>query len=141
MLFSYVFAATQPRIVSASLPNVCTPPRGSHSRRNTFRFNTYEISRKCCKQRTYRIAKFFRINTYKKQGGGGCCASDEGFFSRPAFRRSAHPTKDAHPERPSGAEGFLSRPALHSLFAQRAFHNSLGIKRFQTLSRNCRVYN
>src|SRR4029077_17182584 len=52
-------------------------------------------------------------------------------------------TKDAHPERPSGVEGFFSRPALYSLFslfAQRVFHNSFAIKRFPTLSGNCRVY-
>ncbi len=36
-----------------------------------FRINTYEISRKCCKQRTYRIAKSFICNTYKKHGGWG----------------------------------------------------------------------
>src|SRR5882672_3104523 len=37
-----------------------------------FRINTYEISRKCCKQRTCRIAKSFRCNTYEKTGGRGC---------------------------------------------------------------------
>src|SRR6266478_586626 len=36
-----------------------------------FRINTYEISCKCCKQRTYRIAKSFRFHTYKKHGGVG----------------------------------------------------------------------
>ena len=48
-------------------------------------------------------------------------------------------TKDAHPERPSGIEGLLSALALFSLFAQRVFHNSFAIKRFRTLSENCRV--
>jgi hypothetical protein len=38
---------------------------------NLFRINTYEISRKCCNQRTYSISKSFRCNTYEKQGGGG----------------------------------------------------------------------
>jgi len=71
MLFYRVFAATQPRTVLTSLPSACTPPRGSNARRNAFRISTYEISRKCCKQRTCRIAKSFRCNTYKKQGGGG----------------------------------------------------------------------
>src|SRR5258706_951022 len=36
-----------------------------------FRINTYEISRKCCRQRTYGIAKSFRFHTYKKHGGRG----------------------------------------------------------------------
>ena len=31
-----------------------------------FRINTYEISRKCCKQRTCRIAKSFRCNRVEK---------------------------------------------------------------------------
>jgi|SRR6266850_3303479 len=35
-----------------------------------FRINTCELSRKYCEQTTYRIAKSFRCNTYKKQGGG-----------------------------------------------------------------------
>jgi hypothetical protein len=37
---------------------------------NLCKINTYEISRKCCNQRTYRITKSFRFRTYKKQGGG-----------------------------------------------------------------------
>jgi hypothetical protein len=39
--------------------------------RNSFRLRTYEASCKCCKQKTYSIAKSFRCNTYKKQRGGG----------------------------------------------------------------------
>src|SRR5712692_7930654 len=35
----------------------------------SFRCNTYGSPRKCCKQKTYRLAKPFRCNTYKKQGG------------------------------------------------------------------------
>src|SRR6266446_6130347 len=35
----------------------------------SFSCNTYETPRKCCKQKTYVIAKPFRCNTYKKQGG------------------------------------------------------------------------
>jgi len=35
------------------------------------RINTYETPRKCCIQRTYRIAKTFKCNTYKKHGGWG----------------------------------------------------------------------
>src|SRR5712664_3713884 len=43
------------------------PLRAPKSRR----INTYEISRKCCKQRTYRITKSSIFNTYEKQGEGG----------------------------------------------------------------------
>ena len=35
----------------------------------SFRCNTYASPRKCCKQRTYGLAKPFRCNTYKKPGG------------------------------------------------------------------------
>src|SRR6266403_5034505 len=38
---------------------------------NLFRCNTYEPSRKCGKQRTYRKPKSFRCNTYKKHRGVG----------------------------------------------------------------------
>src|SRR5258708_11413973 len=34
-----------------------------------FSCNTYGSPRKCCKQKTYGIAKLFRCNTYKKVGG------------------------------------------------------------------------
>ncbi len=37
----------------------------------SFSCNTYGSPRKCCKQKTYGLAKPFRCNTYKKQGGGG----------------------------------------------------------------------
>jgi hypothetical protein len=36
----------------------------------SFSCNTYESPRKCCKQKTYGLAKPFRCNTYKKHGGG-----------------------------------------------------------------------
>src|SRR5713226_550355 len=36
----------------------------------SFRCNTYGSPRKCCKQKTYGLAKPFRCNTYKKQGEG-----------------------------------------------------------------------
>src|SRR5260370_24917659 len=35
----------------------------------SFSCNTYGSPRKCCKQKTYGMAKPFRCNTYKKQGG------------------------------------------------------------------------
>ena len=37
----------------------------------SFSCNTYASPRKCCKQKTYGLAKPFRCNTYKKQGGWG----------------------------------------------------------------------
>jgi hypothetical protein len=37
----------------------------------SFRCNTYGSPRKCCKQKTYGLAKPFRCSTYKKHGGGG----------------------------------------------------------------------
>ncbi len=58
------------------------PPKSSHpspllyrqqsAPHKSFSCNTYESPRKCCKQKTYTIAKSFRFRTYKKQGGGGC---------------------------------------------------------------------
>ena len=36
----------------------------------SFSCNTYGSPRKCCKQKTYGLAKPFRCNTYKKQGVG-----------------------------------------------------------------------
>jgi len=37
----------------------------------SFSCNTYGSPRKCCKQKTYGLAKPFRCNTYKKHGGRG----------------------------------------------------------------------
>src|ERR1700719_4128023 len=37
----------------------------------SFVCNTYGSPRKCCKQKTYGAAKFFRCNTYKKHRGWG----------------------------------------------------------------------
>ena len=37
----------------------------------SFSCNTYVAPGKCCKQKTYSLAKPFRCNTYKKHGGGG----------------------------------------------------------------------
>src|SRR6266850_814942 len=48
-----------------------TFPRHFPASLSPFRINTYEIPRKCCNQRIYRITKFFRINTYEKHGGRG----------------------------------------------------------------------
>ncbi len=129
MLFSPVFActeprsaATPPRTVLTSLPTACTPPRGSKSHRKFFRINTYKS---LSKQTTLTVVE---SHSYKKHRGWGCYAHPEsadggGVDSR--FR----PCR----------KGFFSRPVLRSLFAQRAFHNSLATKWFQTPSRNCRV--
>src|SRR5882672_9235831 len=57
--------------VVAGLPCEVHPGAHRKGRCNLFRINTYETSRKCCNQRTYRIAKSFRFHTYKKQGGWG----------------------------------------------------------------------
>src|SRR6266446_4747359 len=58
-----------------------TPPKSFHpsqlpSRqqvrpRKSFSRNTYGPPRKCCKQKTYGLAKPFRCNTYKKPRGRG----------------------------------------------------------------------
>src|SRR5713101_2322234 len=58
-----------------------TPPKSFHpsqlpSRqqvrpRKSFSRNTYGPPHKCCKQKTYGLAKPFRCNTYKKPRGGG----------------------------------------------------------------------
>ena len=52
--------------------------------RKPFTCNTYGAPRKCCKQRTYGLAKPFRINTYKKHGGSpfqATCCSLSSLFS------------------------------------------------------------
>jgi len=57
----------------------------------SFSCNTYVPPRKCCKQKACSMAKFFRCNTYKKQGGGVRRRSDAWKFRRDdvqAFGRS-----------------------------------------------------
>ena len=49
----------------------CSPPAPRYCLKS-FRCNTYGPPRKCCKQKTYALAKPFRCNTYKKPGGGAC---------------------------------------------------------------------
>ncbi len=56
----------------------------------SFRINTYETSRKCCIQRTYRIAKSFRFRTYKKQGGGGVMVNQIPSTERRGWQVSSH---------------------------------------------------
>src|SRR6266404_2230695 len=76
VLFSRVFVYTEPRpslpILSGSANQDLRRPSCPHHfpcLSKFFRINTYETSRKCCKQMTYRISKPFRCNTYKRQGG------------------------------------------------------------------------
>src|SRR6266404_8048237 len=57
---------------------------------NLFRISTYEISRKCCNQRTYRIAKSFRFHTYKKHGGGGVMVNLHPSSERRAWQVFSH---------------------------------------------------
>src|SRR6266849_989847 len=79
-----LFAA--PRYIPTSLPHLLPLPSSRDKNPVTatplhsvltpyyfksFRCNTYGTPRKCCKQRTYCIAKSFRCNTYKKHGGKG----------------------------------------------------------------------
>src|SRR6266478_7383098 len=151
MLFSQVFVYTEPRSANQnsrlpfSIPTTAAacPVRSRHfsASLSPFRINTYEIPHKCCNQRTYRIAKLFRINTYKKQGGRGVlwltrnpirisillALSFEGSDQRESKDLSSQPTS-----------GFALR-TLFSLFAPSVFHNSFAIKPFPTLSENCRV--
>ncbi len=110
VLFSGVFAATQPRTVLTSLPNACTPPRGSNSRRNAFRINTFKS---LSKQTTLTIIE---SHSYKKHRGWGVL-----WLTISRLVVSGH-----------------SLCSIFSLFAQRVFHNSSAIKRFHTLSQNCR---
>ena len=148
MLFSRVFAATQPRIVLTSLATACTPPRGSHSHRNFSRINTYKS---LSKQTTLTVIE---SHSYKKHGGRG------------VLWLTRNPKRDFYPERPSGAEGplptssCLPAAAGHSLcshlslFAQDSPQiSSFVFKSFHTLSfsvscksfachsyENCRVW-
>ncbi len=83
--------------------------------RKSFSRNTYRSPRKCCKQKTYGMAKPFRCNTYKKQGGAS--------FKPRVFL-------------------FLRRSLslLFSLFAPRAKANPFLSSDLRTLSKNSRVY-
>ena len=61
-----------PTFRSANVPMRLLHPEwvtGRSYSHKCFRCNTYGSPRKCCKQKTYGIAKLFRCNTYKKQGG------------------------------------------------------------------------
>ena len=83
----------------------------------SFSCNIYTSPRKCCKQKTYGIAKPFRCNTYKNHGGGGAQNV------QPAnVQRSNHPS--IYPFY------FLG---LTDIPAQRRLLNSFGINPLRTL--------
>src|SRR6266850_2072342 len=91
MLFSPVFVHPEPRRTSLQTasparfasPRLLQPSSSSpleaskFNACNLFRCNTYEPSRKCGKQKTYRKPKSFRCNTYKKHGGGGAVMANQ----------------------------------------------------------------
>src|SRR6266850_4219487 len=150
MLFSRVFAATQPRTVLTSVPTACVPPRGSPSHRNVFRINT---CKSLSKQTTLTVIE---SHSYKKHRGWGLL-----WLTRNLKR-------DFYPERPSGAEGplfrsrsgFLARgirrshvPTCYRSDVPTCLQPSFVFKGFHTLSfsvgrnscichsyENCRVY-
>jgi hypothetical protein len=51
------------RVATSDVPSL------ADHRSKFFRCNTYGLSRRCCKQKTYAKAKPFRCNTYKKPRG------------------------------------------------------------------------
>jgi len=78
---SLVFLPTEHRPLNIGDPTqtwcgdpACPDPVGdpvgtAPSSFKSFSCNTYGSPRKCCKQKTYSMAKPFKCNTYKKQGG------------------------------------------------------------------------
>jgi len=54
-----------------AFPSQTVPFSPAVRHHKSFSCNTYESPRKCCKQKTYSLAKPFRCNTYKKHRGGG----------------------------------------------------------------------
>src|SRR5260370_16912711 len=62
--------------------------------RKPFRCNTYGLPRKCCKQKTYSMAKSFRCNTYKKTGGG--YANSSHFGTHPSLLTAFIPVLSFH---------------------------------------------
>src|SRR5882672_9613118 len=115
MLFSPVFVHTESRSARlqtasrARFASPCLLPPSSNSRLeslrfhacNLCRFNTYEPSRKCGKQRTYRKPKSFRCNTYKKHRGRGVLwltrNPRKDFY--PEEHRDEGPASSSHPVR------------------------------------------
>src|SRR6266852_9688147 len=64
--FPSSFVRLRPTLFS---PLITLYRSSTHHCFKSFSCNTYQSSRKCCKQKTYVAAKPFRCNTYKKHGG------------------------------------------------------------------------
>ncbi len=62
LLPCFLFSRPFPYLVTSLLPYLFLS--------KSFICNTYASPRKCCKQKTYGLAKPFRCNTYRKHGGG-----------------------------------------------------------------------
>jgi len=77
-----------PELHSPACPDLIGDPVGitARPRLKSFNCNTYEPPHKCCKQKTYAIAKPFRCNTYKKPGGTS--SKPNNFLSPLVSRRS-----------------------------------------------------
>src|SRR6266850_1581528 len=108
MLFSPVFARLQTASPTGFASPCLLPPSSSPQLEaskshacNLFRCNTYEPSRKCGKQRTYRKPKSFRCNTYKKHRGRGVLwltrNPRKDFY--PEEHRDEGPASSSHPVR------------------------------------------
>ena len=113
MLFSRVFAATQPRTVFTPLPTASTPPRGSNSHRNLFRINTYKS---LSKQTTLTVVESY---SYKKHRGWGALLTRNPKMARVLRPGGDHKVPIAgnfYPDRPN-----LSRPGRELLGERRAF--------------------
>jgi len=54
----------------SSCPPALAPSGSTHHCFKSFSCNTYRSPRRCCKQKTYVPAKFFRCNLQKTGGGG-----------------------------------------------------------------------
>src|SRR5882724_9347153 len=123
---------------------------------NLFRCNTYEPSRKCGKQRTYRKPKSFRCNTYKKHRGEGLLwltrNPRKDFY--PEEHRDEGPASSTHPlrgvcpvypeprrERPSGEKDLsltlqpsnlpaCKRSLIHTVHCNPAHQLGIKVRRF-----------
>jgi hypothetical protein len=85
----------------------------------SFICNTYAPPRKCCKQKTYAMAKPVRCNTYKKHGGG--CSST---FNLQTLKRSHDPS--ALSPFLSGYSALPGATAFSQPFSYQSFPHSFG---------------
>jgi hypothetical protein len=98
---------------------------------NLFRIHTSEPSCKCGKQETYRIAKFFRCNTYKKGGRGSRLSNSD-----PPFPAGFPLSPISYPLFPFFSHScalFCAFLQFFALFCTSQRINSLVFKRFRTL--------